>query len=48
MPEDWEVELGVPECEDAKDCVEFEAKEGGLDIAAMFATEEAIPQELLK
>ena len=58
VPEDWEVEPGVPELEDAGDCVEVEAEERGTGVAAMFefpplleekvAAEGAIPRELLK
>ena len=36
VPEDWEVEPGVPELEDAGDCVEVEVEERGTDVAAMF------------
>ena len=38
VPEDWEVEQGVhvPELEGARDCVELEAEERGLDVVAMF------------
>lgn len=36
VPEDWEVEPGVRELEDAGDCVEVEAEERGADVAAMF------------
>ena len=36
VPEDWEVEPGVPELEDAGDCVEVEVEERGRDVAAMF------------
>ena len=58
VPEDWEVEPGVPELEDAGDCAEVEAEERGTGVAAMFefpplleekvAAEGAIPRELLK
>ena len=58
LPEDWEVEPGVPELEDAGDCTEVEAEERGTGVAAMFefpplleekvAAEGAIPRELLK
>ena len=36
VPEDWEVEPGVSELEDAVDCVEVEAEERGTGVAAMF------------
>ena len=36
VPEDWEVGPGVPELEDAGDCVEVEVEERGPDVAAMF------------
>ena len=36
VPEDWEVEPGVPELEDAGDCLEVEAEERGTGVAAMF------------
>ena len=36
VPEDGEVEPGVPELEDAGDCVEFESEERGTGVAAMF------------
>ena len=36
LPEDWEVEPGVPELEDAGDWVEVDAEERGTDVAAMF------------
>ena len=36
VPEDWEVEPGVLELEDAGDCVEVEAEERGTGVAAMF------------
>ena len=36
VPEDWEVEPGVLELEDAGDCVEVEVEERGTDVAAMF------------
>ena len=36
VPEDWEVEPGVSELEDAGDCVEVEAEERGTGVAAMF------------
>ena len=36
VPEDWEVEPGVPELKDARDCVEVESEERGPDVAAMF------------
>ena len=58
VPEDWEVEPGVPELEDAGGCAEVEAEERGTGVAAMFefpplleekvAAEGAIPRELLK
>ena len=58
VPEDWEVQPGVPELEDAGDCVEVEAEERGTGVVAMFefpplleekvAAEGAIPRELLK
>ena len=59
VPEDWEVEPGVPELEDAGYCVEVEAEERGTGVEAMFefpplesrrevATEGMIPRELLK
>ena len=35
VPEDWEVEQGVPEL-DAGYCVEFEAEMTGPDVAAIF------------
>ena len=36
VPEDWEVEPGVLELEDAGDCVEVEVEERGTGVAAMF------------
>ena len=36
VPEDWEVEPGVLELEDAVDCVEVEVEERGTDVAAVF------------
>ena len=58
VPEDWEVEPGVPELEDTGDCAEVEAEERGTGVGAMFefpplleekvAAEGAIPRELLK
>ena len=58
VPEDREVEPGVPELEDAGGCAEVEAEERGTGVAAMFefpplleekvAAEGAIPRELLK
>ena len=35
VPEDWEVEPGVLELEDAVDCVEVEVEERGTDVAAV-------------
>ena len=35
VPENWEVEPGVSELEDAGDCVEVEAEERGTGVAAM-------------
>ena len=35
VPEDWEVEPGVLELEDAGDCVEVEVEERGTDVAAV-------------
>ena len=36
VPEDWDVEPGVTEFEDAGDCVEFEAEMKEPDVADMF------------
>ena len=36
VPEDWEVEPGVPELEDAGDCIEVEAEERGTGVVGMF------------
>ena len=42
VPEDWEVEPGVPELEDAGDCIEVEAEERGTGVVGMF---EFLPHE---
>ena len=36
VPEDWEVEPGVPELKDAGACLEVEGEERETDVAAMF------------